>query len=59
MLFLPESPRWLVEKQQLDKAEIVLRKIAAWNNKGMSFSFNQNYFTKGYTMSEMSIDEST
>lgn len=30
---LPESPRWLISKGQFDRAEIVLRRIAATNKK--------------------------
>ena len=47
MLFLPESPRWLVESQNLEEAEKVFRKIAEWNKKGDSFFFSKKFFTKG------------
>ena len=41
LLFLPESPRWLVEKQRLSDAEKCFDQIARWNGYGDSFRFNR------------------
>ncbi|XP_064646236.1 organic cation transporter protein-like [Lineus longissimus] len=32
-LFLPESPRWLLQKNRIDEAEIVVKKIAKFNRR--------------------------
>jgi hypothetical protein len=56
LAFVPESPRWLVERQYLDQAEEVLRKIAQWNGKEETFIFDKLYFTKGGRKYEVPTD---
>lgn len=36
VFFVPESPRWLITNDQLDKAAQVLAKAAAWNGRTLS-----------------------
>ena len=37
---MPESPRWYFTKGKFDKAENVIRKIAAVNNKSIPDNFD-------------------
>ncbi|KAK2721512.1 beta-alanine transporter-like isoform X2 [Artemia franciscana] len=36
---MPESPRWLIARNRVEEAEIIIRRMAKWNKKDLSFEF--------------------
>ena len=48
--FLPESPKFLIEKNRMKEAKQSLEKIASWNNKRLVFNptdFSESHNTTG------------
>ena len=58
-IFLPESPKFLIETNQFKEAEESLKQIAIWNKKPLNFNSNNFVEENSFEETMISVESST